>query len=268
LIKEQEVAHELFCPAKKLHDKKMFELENKNGMTFLAEITEVKVKKRPQVLVTCTTCRKSFYKKYSLAVRTKKNHYCSHLCRRKGCLINCLVCKKEFYIKSHQIGVIKHCSTKCSGISRIGKSQRKQPMSLEERKLRSDQHRGAKCNFWKGGVTQLRKSRLDSFEWKLRRKEAYERDKWCCSLCEKHCRGKEIQAHHVVPWSVNKDDSLENLITLCSSCHSKTENKVANELIFKGTLSRDGNNIVLTSTNANLIKAGMLTSKKLLINIC
>lgn len=34
-----------------------------------------------------------------------------------------------------------------------------------------------------------------------------------------------IHAHHIVPWIKSKNNSLKNLISLCTSCHSKTHGK-------------------------------------------
>lgn len=34
-------------------------------------------------------------------------------------------------------------------------------------------------------------------------------------------RGGVLNAHHIVPWVISKDNSMDNLITLCVPCHSK-----------------------------------------------
>lgn len=65
------------------------------------------------------------------------------------------------------------------------------------------------------------------FDWKNIRLKIKQRDKNKC----RHCGTKEkdlkqpLQVHHIVPYRVNLDNSPENLITLCSSCHSKAEPK-------------------------------------------
>ena len=46
-----------------------------------------------------------------------------------------------------------------------------------------------------------------------------ERDKWHCQDCVVH--QKTLQAHHLIKRSKLGPDSLDNLITLCSSCHLK-----------------------------------------------
>lgn len=63
--------------------------------------------------------------------------------------------------------------------------------------------------------------------WVETRKEIYERDNWTCQECGKKCHGNnnhdKIQCHHI---DYNKNNcSPENLITLCVSCHCKTNFK-------------------------------------------
>lgn len=48
------------------------------------------------------------------------------------------------------------------------------------------------------------------------RKEVYRRDHWRCALCDSP---RYIQVHHCVPRRCGGNDTLHNLITLCSTCH-------------------------------------------------
>jgi 5-methylcytosine-specific restriction endonuclease McrA len=82
---------------------------------------------------------------------------------------------------------------------------------------------------WRGGSQGYRLSRP---EWKARRKEIYERDNWTCQKCGKRCqgvrsknrdRGRDIQCHHIISYIISRDDSPDNLITLCLSCHCAIE---------------------------------------------
>lgn len=56
-------------------------------------------------------------------------------------------------------------------------------------------------------------------EWRKIAKKCYKRDNYTCQLCS--VRGGVLHAHHIIPWSVSKDDSMDNLITLCPKCHRK-----------------------------------------------
>jgi phage terminase large subunit GpA-like protein len=57
-------------------------------------------------------------------------------------------------------------------------------------------------------------------DWHDQRAEALKRDHHTCQ----HCRRKTmLDVHHIIPFRRSKDNSLENLITLCKSCHHRLE---------------------------------------------
>jgi 5-methylcytosine-specific restriction endonuclease McrA len=65
--------------------------------------------------------------------------------------------------------------------------------------------------------------------WLELRKKIYERDFWTCQECKIKCHGNgtkdKIQCHHI-DYDITNNE-LSNLITLCASCHAKTNfNKV------------------------------------------
>jgi hypothetical protein len=83
--------------------------------------------------------------------------------------------------------------------------------------------RGEKNNNWRGGVNPTDK-RLKHWSWKQSRAACYERDNWICQDCGVKCRTKvRIQAHHIIARRDGGGDELENLVTLCASCHRKRE---------------------------------------------
>jgi hypothetical protein len=60
-----------------------------------------------------------------------------------------------------------------------------------------------------------------STEWIRIRKRILERDNYTCRDCEKqNCK---LDVHHKIPRKVSHDDSDENLLSLCDSCHKKAE---------------------------------------------
>ncbi len=62
------------------------------------------------------------------------------------------------------------------------------------------------------------------YNWNDIRKSIYKRDKWICQECNRNCGGKiGIACHHVDYNTLNND--CENLITICPSCHAKTNHK-------------------------------------------
>lgn len=61
-------------------------------------------------------------------------------------------------------------------------------------------------------------------DWHIIRMEVYKRDKWMCQICGEHCHNdKKIQCHHIDYDTSN--NTLSNLVTLCASCHAKTNYK-------------------------------------------
>jgi len=75
---------------------------------------------------------------------------------------------------------------------------------------------GAKSSGWRGG-----KSRYRGFTWTLARWLAGRRDGWQCRACD--LRTTRLNVHHVIAYALNPDNSLQNLVTLCVSCHTRVE---------------------------------------------
>lgn len=59
-------------------------------------------------------------------------------------------------------------------------------------------------------------------EWERARKQALRRDQFRCQGCTAHpgkTHGVDLQVHHIVPVSDGGTNDLDNLLTLCNSCH-------------------------------------------------
>lgn len=65
-------------------------------------------------------------------------------------------------------------------------------------------------------------------DWERIRNAVYIRDDFTCQHCFK--TGLRLAAHHKIPFLLTRDNSLENLITLCSGCHRKEEVRIMKEL--------------------------------------
>lgn len=75
---------------------------------------------------------------------------------------------------------------------------------------------------WRGGSSLIR-----DYGWNKIRKIIWERDKYKCQKCGKaKADGVRLVAHHKVPYVLSKDNTPENLITLCDSCHREDEWKL------------------------------------------
>jgi len=92
-------------------------------------------------------------------------------------------------------------------------------MSLEFRRYLSKVHKGIQAKEkhpnWKGGLDKYNKDRLKGLEWRIVREKVLIRDKYSCQKCG---RRDNLVVHHKKD---PEDNSLNNLITLCVSCHTK-----------------------------------------------
>src|SRR3990167_2942070 len=76
---------------------------------------------------------------------------------------------------------------------------------------------GEKSNLWKGGVS------FESYpvDWtKTLRRSIRERDYYTCQVCKEPQGDTALDVHHID--YDKKNCNPENLISLCNSCHSKT----------------------------------------------
>ena len=56
--------------------------------------------------------------------------------------------------------------------------------------------------------------------WRQKRKEILKRDQWLCCICSKPIKGRDAHVHHKLPRALGGADTSDNLISLCSGCHS------------------------------------------------
>jgi len=73
---------------------------------------------------------------------------------------------------------------------------------------------------WKGGIEPYYGE-----DWYEQRQRALERDNHTCQICGVPENGIEHDVHHLIPFRLNHSNALDNLITLCRSCHMKTGHK-------------------------------------------
>lgn len=64
---------------------------------------------------------------------------------------------------------------------------------------------------------------IKQVKWNEIRKLVLERDLFKCKRCGKNHHKNVLDIHHKIPYSISKDNSLDNLTTLCKSCHKKEE---------------------------------------------
>jgi 5-methylcytosine-specific restriction endonuclease McrA len=196
----------------------------------------------------CRTCGTSYR-------GHKSKVYCSPACRpkripwnkgatglpanrlRNGAEKECAVCGGTFYVPRGRLQA-RYCSPECYWQGRWGESRREErecvtcAATFECFRSDSDVVCSRRCD-------NLRKSRIQSGEnsilwrggkvapyvgeWQQRRREALDRDGHRCTVCGSDDRP---QVHHIVPWRYSRSHALENLTTLCRSCHSREELRV------------------------------------------
>jgi len=162
---------------------------------------------RNQKQVVCVSCGKEFSVR---GYRTKdtKAFYCSRKCRKIGKDVKCDYCGKLSYRKPAEINDKNFCSRECMG------------------KWNSDNLIGENHPSWLGGWEKYYGS-----NWTLQAKLARERDKGICQKCgvSEAKLGKSLDVHHKQPFrefgveNYKQANNLNNLISLCSSCHSSIE---------------------------------------------
>jgi endogenous inhibitor of DNA gyrase (YacG/DUF329 family) len=95
--------------------------------------------------------------------------------------------------------------------------------SEETRKKMSDAKKGENHPNYKGGISikEFKDTHgLEPEEWKKLAQEIRIRDKFICQYCGKK---NATDVHHIIPRRMGIDNSPDNLITLCRSCHRKIE---------------------------------------------
>ncbi len=84
---------------------------------------------------------------------------------------------------------------------------------------------GTESPQWKGGTSIHYRRGAD---WPVSSEAARQRDGMKCRGCGKaqaamDGKRKRLDVHHIVPWSVSKSNDISNLVTLCRSCHHRSE---------------------------------------------
>lgn len=91
------------------------------------------------------------------------------------------------------------------------------PKEKEIREKLSAAKRGSKNPMWQGGI----QDRVDAIEFRKIRKMVLERDGHRCQLCGSE--NKQLYVHHMIPYRISPHNEFNNLISLCSQCHTKAE---------------------------------------------
>lgn len=213
--------------------------------------------KNPSRYKPCEICRSLFYLNYS------GRRFCSKECRlksgwiekRKWHIYICEWCNKEF--NSWESRQNRFCSSQCR--SEFGAQQpktrknstvyvtkiceycsKKYKLTLAYTKLRksrfcSEQCRSNKMSIemqgennpnWNGGTVD---QSAYGPNWERQKRKAKRRDNHTCQVCSYKSGGNRfLDVHHIIPIKTFDGDyksanKLDNLISLCRTCHAKVE---------------------------------------------
>lgn len=140
-----------------------------------------------------------------------RKYFCSYECRKTSQKIKCDWCGREFLRKPSEIKEHNFCSRECMG------------------NWQSENMIGENSNSWLGGW-----EKYYGANWNEQKNKARERDNYTCQKCGIIENGKAHDVHHKIAFrefgiiNYKEANRLENLITLCSSCHSSIEPKRQN----------------------------------------
>ena len=217
--------------------------------------------RKRRVKFNCIICGVEFEKHPSKA-KQSENKYCSKKCTHIG-LQNretrqCTICGKDVTrAKSHfsdNVLCSKECTNKFHSIKQLGEknhaynkvemecvicgkhfnvsysrvqAEKGKCCSVECKRLYlSELFRGENNPYYKNGEHTI-SHKYRGYNWNEQRELALERDGHKCTICGSE---KNLQVHHIIRYTEFNGDyisanQLENLQTLCCSCHSRIENR-------------------------------------------
>jgi len=201
-------------------------------------------------IVTCARCGKQFHKKPS-KIKRAKNHYCSFECRKAIHFITCEWCGKRAVATRHGSGryIQRFCSVICRNKALAFKQRKRTTINCDHcgsefetpiyrlhqailhfcsMDCKNKYHSSAMSSVgnprWNGGHSGYRGQ-----DWQSIRKIVLKRDNYICQGCgmsNGKCIeqfGGSLQIHHIISYAETKANYINNLISLCNSCHSKVE---------------------------------------------
>jgi hypothetical protein len=194
------------------------------------------MKKKPWIPKTCPTCKKPF-KVPEHRVKVGKGKYCSLVCYNKA--------REGIWTGGFRKDYTFSKETRIK-ISTANKGKIRTP---EARKKYALANSGEKCNFWRGGVSPLRRRLQTCIMGGMWTNKIFQRDNFTCQECK--IRGGKLNAHHIKPFSIILREFLQmypqfsptndkelllqlsykylpfwdtsNGQTLCEKCHRKTD---------------------------------------------
>ena len=151
-----------------------------------------------------------------------------------GKIIKCYTCSKELYKPKCLMKIRNYCSKRCMNISPYKREVSSNRMKINNPSYNAEIKEKISKSIQKYWKTHKSYNYIDGSSrnrkytrkvWINLAKECYKRDNFMCKQCGK--KGGLLNAHHIIPWAGNPELAfeLDNLITLCVSCHAKLHNR-------------------------------------------
>jgi hypothetical protein len=104
---------------------------------------------------------------------------------------------------------------------KVAKSWFKKGMKMPKEWI--EKHRkaiqGKNNSNWKGGITPKIQKRCGKAKWLHLADLIRKRDNFECCCCMTKEKKRKFPVHHISRYEISKDNSQNNLLTLCNSCH-------------------------------------------------
>lgn len=181
--------------------------------------------------VPCGTCGKLLKRRPS-EIKSRRRHFCDLVCRAEWMKTQTGESSPHYEGAQAQVQC-DNCGVSFARNRREMKDHKNHFCCKECHAKWQDAHtHGANSNSWKGGHPAYYGPNWDEQKRKARRRDGYQ-----CQACgERQRYNKALHVHHIKPlrsFNCNPSDAsgyleanrLENLISLCASCHRKVENR-------------------------------------------
>lgn len=198
--------------------------------------------------IKCDNCGKKILM-YKWQYEKAQNHFCSSDChdefRNKHITISCEFCNKDFSVKLSRYNKSnpRFCSWSCRSKSLVGENHFNYTSEIRKCKkcgaefqarqseinLNKALYCSKKCFYSSLKLERPKDSKYfyaTSF-WKNLKIECFKKDNYTCQICGSR---ENLHSHHIVPRRKGGKDELDNLQTLCSSCHRKVESSIINKI--------------------------------------
>ena len=198
--------------------------------------------KEGRVAGKCRQCQAEFinWKSQIGKIKTERK-YCSKLCmdtyrRSLRPVVKCLKCGAELRVAPSAVKRgRKYCSAECAEVAKTEFFRDCLECNTSFKYVPSAAKSAKYCSFIckvrfegrarrKGFDYKDSLVRCSRLAWRQRRAAVLKRDGYCCTRCG--VAAEHLDAHHKIPWKISKNDEMDNLVTLCRSCHMIVEPRV------------------------------------------